>query len=391
MSSEVFILSAKRSAVGTFGGSLAQTPASALLQSIMEAAIAHSGIEASSIGLSVLGNVIHTSPEDPYLARKCAIGAGLPQTSTAIAVNRLCGSGLQAIIQTAMTIKCGDTETGLASGVEMMSRAPHIAPDMRFGRKMGDATFVDMLLGPLTDPFGHGHMGITAENVAKQFDISRESQDEFACESHKRAVNAIDKGYFKEQIIPFEANAGRKTILFDTDEHVRRDASFEQMSNLRPVFQKDGTVTAGNASGINDGAASLVLANEATAKTTTPIARIVSYGHAGLDPAIMGMGPVDASRQALQRAGLSIADIDMIESNEAFAAQACAVAKSLDFDPHKVNPNGGAIALGHPVGATGAIITTKLIHELKRTNGRYGLATMCIGGGQGVAMIIEAL
>ena len=391
MSSEVFILSAKRSAIGTFGGSLAQTSASALLQSIMQAAVNHSGIEAGSIGLSVLGNVVHTSPEDPYLARKCSIGAGLPQTSTAIAVNRLCGSGLQAIIQTAMTIKCGDTEAGLASGVEMMSRAPHIAPDMRFGRKMGDATFVDMLLGPLTDPFGHGHMGITAENVASQFGISRERQDEFACLSHKRAVNAIDKGYFKEQIIAVEARAGRKTITFDTDEHVRRDASFEQMSALRPVFQKEGTVTAGNASGINDGAASLVLANEKIAKTASPMARIVSYGHAGLDPAIMGMGPVDASRQALRRAGLSITDIDVIESNEAFAAQACAVAQSLDFDPQKVNPNGGAIALGHPVGATGAIITTKLIHELKRTNGRYGLATMCIGGGQGVAMIIEAL
>ena len=391
MSSEVFILSAKRSAIGTFGGSLAQTPASALLQSIMQASIAQSGVDASSIGLSVLGNVVHTSPEDPYLARKCAIGAGLPHTSTAIAVNRLCGSGLQAIIQTAMTIKCGDVEAGLASGVEMMSRAPHLAPDMRFGRKMGDATFVDMLLGPLTDPFGHGHMGITAENVANQFDISRERQDEFACESHKRAVNAIDKGYFKEQIIPFDAIAGRKTIRFDTDEHIRRDASFEQMSALRPVFQKEGTVTAGNASGINDGAASLVLANEDMAKSVTPMARIVSYGHAGLDPAIMGMGPVDASRQALHRAGLSVSDIDVIESNEAFAAQACAVAQSLDFDPQKVNPNGGAIARGHPVGATGAIITTKLIHELKRTNGRYGLATMCIGGGQGVAMIIEAL
>ena len=391
MSSEVFILSAKRSAIGTFGGSLAETPASALLQSIMKGSIEQSGLDAGSIGLSVLGNVVHTSPEDPYLSRKCSIEAGLPQTSTAIAVNRLCGSGLQAIIQTAMTIKCGDTKAGLASGVEMMSRAPHIAPDMRFGRKMGDATFVDMLLGPLTDPFGHGHMGITAENVAAQFDISREQQDEFACESHKRAVHAIDNGYFKDQIIAFDAKAGRKTISFDTDEHIRRDASFEQMSGLRPVFQKDGTVTAGNASGINDGAASLVLGNAEMAKTTTPLARIVSYGHAGLDPAIMGMGPVDASRQALDRAGLSITDIDVIESNEAFAAQACAVAKSLDFDPLKVNPNGGAIALGHPVGATGAIIATKLIYELKRTNGRYGLATMCIGGGQGVAVIIEAL
>ena len=391
MSSEVFILSAKRSAIGTFGGSLAQTPASALLQSIMKGSIEQSGLDAASIGLSVLGNVVHTSPEDPYLSRKCSIEAGLPQTSTAIAVNRLCGSGLQAIIQTAMTIKCGDTKAGLASGVEMMSRAPHIAPDMRFGRKMGDATFVDMLLGPLTDPFGHGHMGITAENVAAQFDISREQQDEFACESHKRAVHAIDNGYFKDQIIAFDAKAGRKTISFDTDEHIRRDASFEQMSGLRPVFQKDGTVTAGNASGINDGAASLVLGNEEMAKTTTPLARIVSYGHAGLDPAIMGMGPVGASRQALARAGLQISDIDVIESNEAFAAQACAVSQELGFDPEKVNPNGGAVALGHPVGATGAIITTKLIYELKRRGGRYGLATMCIGGGQGVAVVIEAL
>lgn len=388
---DVFILSARRSAIGTFGGSLANTSPRQLLSAVMAQAVSDSHIDANTIGLSVLGNVIHTSSEDPYLSRRCSIDAGLPEASTAIAVNRLCGSGLQAIIQSAMALQLGDSNAALASGVEMMSRSPHIAPDMRYGKKMGDSTFVDMLLAPLTDPFGHGHMGITAENVAARYGISRNTQDTFAVESHKRAADATKKGYFAEQIVPFEAKAGRKTILFDTDEHIRDDASLEGMANLRAVFQADGSVTAGNASGINDGAASLVLANETIAKTAIPLARIVSYGHAGLDPAIMGMGPVDASRQALSRAGLGVNDLDVIESNEAFAAQACAVAQELDFDPAKVNPNGGAIALGHPVGATGAIIMTKCIYELGRIKGRYGLVTMCIGGGQGVAVVIERL
>ena len=389
--SDVFILSAKRSAIGTFGGALSQTPASSLLTHIMHDAISESGLQGDQIQSSILGNVMHTSPEDPYLSRRCAIEAGLPQTSTALAVNRLCGSGLQAIIQTVMAIRLGDISAGLASGVEMMSRIPYGSPDMRFGKKMGEAPFVDMLLGPLTDPFGNGHMGITAENVAAKFHISRQMQDEMAVESHRRATAAIEQGYFKDQIVPVDAFHGRKTKRFDTDEHVRCDANLENMASLRSVFQKDGTVTAGNASGINDGAASLVLADEAMAKTATPLARIVSYGHSGVDPAIMGMGPVDASSQALQRAGLTISDIDIVESNEAFAAQACAVSQELGLDPAIVNPNGGAIALGHPIGATGAIITTKLIHELRRTKGRYGLATMCIGGGQGVALVIEAL
>ena len=389
--SDTFIFSAKRSAVGTFGGALSQTMPRALLGAVMKEAIADSGIDASHLSSSILGNVIHTQMEDPYLARACAIDAGLPSHSTAFAVNRLCGSGLQAIIQTMMAIKLGDITAGIASGVEVMSRAPHIAPQMRFGQKMGDATFVDMLLGPLTDPFGHGHMGITAENVATQFNISREQQDAMAVESHRRAVNAIDNGYFAGQIVPIEARAGRKTVLFDTDEHIRRDASTEQMAGLRAVFQKDGTVTAGNASGINDGAASLVLGGEAMAKDHTPVARIMSYGHSGVEPSIMGMGPVDASRQALSRAKLTISDIAIIESNEAFAAQACAVSQELGADPAIVNPNGGAIALGHPIGATGAIIATKLVHELHRTNKQYGLATMCIGGGQGVAIVIEKL
>ena len=389
--SDIFILSAKRSAIGTFGGSLAQTPAREVLTSVMRATIDASGVDSKSITSSILGNVIHTASDDPYLSRLCAIEAGLPHHSTAYGVNRLCGSGLQAIIATIMALKLGDISAGLASGVEMMSRSPHIAPDMRFGKKMGNATFVDMLLAPLTDPFGHGHMGITAENVAKQFDISREEQDEAAVISHQRAAYAVEAGYFTEQIVPIEAKAGRKTVTFAQDEHFRADASLDDMAKLRAVFQKEGTVTAGNASGINDGASALVLANENIAKDTTPIARIVSYGHAGLDPAIMGMGPVGASQQALERAGLRVNDLDVIESNEAFSAQACAVTKRLGLNPAIVNPNGGAIALGHPVGATGAIITTKLIHELKRTNGRYGLATMCIGGGQGVALIIEAL
>ena len=357
----------------------------------MQDAIAHSGIAADQITSAVLGNVIHTASRDPYLARLCAIEAGLPHHSTAYAVNRLCGSGLHAIIQTVIAGKMGDIEAGIASGVEIMSQAPHIAPDMRFGKKMGDSRFIDMLLAPLTDPFGHGHMGITAETVAKRFKISRERQDAFAVESHKRAKHATEKGYFNDQIVPLEVKAGRKMVSFTKDEHIREDASLEGMASLRAVFQKDGTVTAGNASGINDGAASLVIANETIAKTTTPLARIVSYGHSGVDPAIMGMGPVAASEQALSRAGLKASDLHVIESNEAFAAQACAVSQELGLDPDIVNPNGGAIALGHPVGATGAIITTKLVHELRRIKGRYGLATMCIGGGQGVALLIEAL
>lgn len=389
--SDVFIFSAKRSAIGTFGGSLAQTTARQILRDVFTAALKDKDISPEQLGTAIIGNVIHTAADDPYLARACAIDCGLPQSSTALAVNRLCGSGLQAIIQTAMAIKLGDVSSGIAGGVEMMSRAPHIAPDMRFGRKMGDATFTDMLLAPLTDPFGNGHMGITAENIATEFDISRERQDAFATESHRRATKAIESGYFKEQIVPIEAVAGRKTITFDQDEHVRATASYEDMAKLRAVFQKDGSVTAGNASGINDGASALVLGNEEMAKSIAPLARIVSYGHAGVAPEIMGMGPVSATKQALSRAGLSVKDLDVIESNEAFAAQACAVSQALDFDPSLVNPNGGAIALGHPVGATGAIITTKLIHELKRTNSRYGLATMCIGGGQGVSLVIEAL
>ena len=388
---DIFILSARRSAIGTFGGTLTNLKASDLLTHIMKQAIADSGIDPQTLGQSTLGNVIHTASQDPYLARLCAIEAGMSHHSTAIAVNRLCGSGMQAIIQTAMAIQLDDISAGIASGVEMMSQAPHIAPDMRFGKKMGNSTFVDMLLAPLTDPFGHGHMGITAENVAAKYGISREQQDQFAVESHRRATKAIESGYFTDQIVPIEVKMGRKMVQFDTDEHVRCDATLEGMAKLRPVFKEDGSVTAGNASGINDGAASLILANEDVAQHHKPLARLVSYGHAGLDPAIMGMGPVGASRQALTRAGLQISDIDLIESNEAFAAQACAVSQELGFDPEKVNPNGGAVALGHPVGATGAIITTKLIYELKRRGGRYGLATMCIGGGQGVAVVIEAL
>ena len=389
--SEVFIFSAKRSAVGTFGGALSQTSARDLLSYIMKDAIAESGIASDQLETSILGNVIHTAPEDPYLSRACAIEAGMGHHSTAIAVNRLCGSGLQAIIQTAMAIKLGDVKAGLASGVEMMSRAPHIAPQMRFGQKMGDTSFIDMLLGPLTDPFGHGHMGITAENIAERYEISRAQQDATAIESHRRAAHATDKGYFTSQIVPFDVRSGRKTVTFAQDEHMRRDVSVESLAGLRAVFLKDGTVTAGNASGINDGAASLVLGSEAMAKGAKPLARLVSYGHSGVDPAIMGMGPVDATIMALTRAGLHADELDVIESNEAFAAQACAVTKSLGLNPEIVNPNGGAIALGHPVGATGAIMTVKLIHELRRIKGRYGLATMCIGGGQGVALILEAL
>ena len=393
MSSEqpIYIVSAQRSAIGTFGGTLKNTSAAEILTPIMQDAIAKSGVSADVIDTTVLGNVIHTTAIDPYLARKCSVDAGISHNATAYAINRLCGSSLQAIINVVMAIRLGDSEIGLAAGVEHMSGAPHILPDLRFGNKMGNSTTTDMLLAPLTDPFGHGHMGITAENVAKKFNISRDEMDEFAAESHRRAAMATDTGYFTAQITPLTLKVRRKDVVFATDEHFRRDIDANQFADLRPAFDAQGIVTAGNSSGINDGAAALVLACEDAMKTAgaQPLARIVAYGHSGVDPAIMGIGPVAASQQALARAGLSIDDLDVVESNEAFAAQACAVNHELGLDPAKVNPNGGAIALGHPIGATGAIIATKLVHELQRINGRYGLATMCIGGGQGVALIIE--
>ena len=389
--SDVFLVSAARTAIGSFGGSLKDQKPGELAAHVAKAAIERAGIESTQIGNAVLGNVIHCEPRDAYAARIAAIGAGVSQESPAHTVNRLCGSGLQAILTAAQSIMLGDCEIALGMGAEIMSRAPYFLPAARWGQKMGDAAMLDGLTGALTDPFQAIHMGVTAENVAARYGISREDQDVLAFESQKRAAHAIAQGYFKDQIEPVEVMVRRKPVPFDTDEFVRADAAAEDFGKLKPVFQKDGTVTAGNASGINDGAAAVVLASGAAvqAQGLKPMARLVAYGHAGVDPAYMGIGPVPATRIALERAGLRIADLDVIESNEAFAAQACAVAKELDFDPAKVNPNGSGISLGHPVGATGAIITTKLVHELHRTEGRYGLVTMCIGGGQGIAALWE--
>lgn len=388
---DVFLLSAARTAIGSFGGSLKDQRPGELAAHVAKAAIERAGVDAAEIGNVVLGNVVHCEPRDAYAARIAAIGAGVPQECPALTVNRLCGSGLQAIISAAQSIMLGDCEIAIGAGAEVMSRAPYFLPAARWGQKMGDAVAQDGLIGALTDPFQAIHMGVTAENVAARYGISREEQDALAFVSQKRAANAMAQGYFKDQIVPVDVLVRRKLVPFNTDEFVRADAAVDDFGKLKPVFQKEGTVTAGNASGINDGASAVVLASAAavSASGLKPLARLVSYGHAGVDPAYMGIGPVPATRRALEKAGLTIADLDVIESNEAFAAQACAVSKELGFDPAKVNPNGSGISLGHPIGATGAIITTKLVHELRRVGARYGLATMCIGGGQGIAAIWE--
>jgi acetyl-CoA C-acetyltransferase len=389
----VVVLGAVRTAIGGFGGSLKDIPPTELGATAIREAVSRAGIEGGDIGHVVMGNVIHTEPKDMYLSRVAAMNAGIPMETPALTLNRLCGSGLQAIVTATQHIMLGDCESAVGGGAESMSRSPMTMPAARWGQKMGDSKVIDVMVGALSDPFGNGHMGITAENLAERYQITREAQDEFALESHKRAANAVKAGYFKDQIVPVEVKVKRDTIAFDTDEHIRMDATIEDMARLRAVFKKDGTVTAGNASGINDAASALVLMNAEAAdkKGLKPMARIVAYGHAGVAPEIMGIGPVNATRNALEKAGLSIEDIDVIESNEAFAAQACAVARDLGFDPAKTNPNGGAIALGHPIGASGSIIFTKMIYELKRTGGKYGLATMCIGGGQGIAVIAENL
>ncbi|WP_176594190.1 beta-ketothiolase BktB [Sphingobium sp. EM0848] len=390
----VYIVSAVRTAIGTFGGSLSGFRPAELGGLVAAEAIRRSGLEAGAIGHSIFGQVIPTEPADAYVARVAAMHAGVPENAPALTVNRLCGSGLQAIVSAAQGLMLGDYEAALAGGTEVMSRAAFFAPAVRWGQKMGDCALVDGLNGALTDPFDKVLMGITAENVANRYGISREEQDALALTSQQRAAAAIAEGRFREQILPIELMVKRKPALFDIDEHVRHDASPESLASLKPIFRKEkGTVTAGNASGINDGAAALILASEAMVKRKglTPLARLVSYGHAGVPPSLMGIGPVPASRIALKRAGLKTKDIDVIEANEAFAAQACAVARELDLDPARVNPNGSGISLGHPVGATGAIIAAKLIHELHRSGGRHGLATMCIGGGQGIAAIFERL
>ena len=389
---DIFILAAKRSAIGSYGGSLKDTAPIDLAIPVAQAAIEQSGLPATAIDHAVYGHVMHTEPRDMYSPRCISIGAGLADTVPAFQVNRLCGSGLQAIVSGIQLIQLGDAAAVLAGGVEVMSRGPYILPAQRWGARMGDSGVIDMMLGALHDPFGIGHMGITAENVAQDYDISRASMDEFAAESQARASAAQSAGYFKDQIVPLTLKKGRKDFKFDNDEFIRGETTVESLANLRPAFAKDGLVTAGNSSGINDGTASIVLADSdsITKHNAVPLARIVSYGYGGVPSRIMGMGPVPASKMALERAGLTTDDLAVVESNEAFAAQACAVSNQLGLDSSIVNPNGGAIALGHPVGATGAIIMTKLVHELRRRSERYGMATMCIGGGQGISVIIDA-
>lgn len=390
--SDIVILGGARTAIGTFGGSLAATPPIELGRIAAEAALERSGVAGDQIGHVAFGHVINTEPRDMYLSRVAAMGAGVPETVPAMNVNRLCGSGAQAIVSIVQALRLGDADFGLAGGAECMSRSPFILPQARWGQKMGDAGAQDMMLGALNCPFGTGHMGVTAENVAQEHEISRDAQDAFALESQTRAAAAIAEGRFREQIVPVEIKIRRDTIAFDTDEHPKATTA-EALSSLRPVFRKEGTVTAGNASGINDGAAALVMARREAAEQAglSPWARIVGYAHAGVRPEVMGLGPVPAVEALLERTGLSAADFDVIESNEAFAAQALAVNKGLGLDPARVNPNGGAIALGHPVGATGAIITIKALYELRRVGGRFALVTMCIGGGQGIALAIERL
>jgi len=391
---EVVITSAVRTAVGGFGGSLKDVAPSQLGATVVREAVRRAGLGNDEVGHVALGHVINTEPRDMYIARVAALEAGLAQETPAFTVNRLCGSGLQAIVSAAQIIMLGDAEVAVAGGAESMSRAPYIAPAHRFGARMGDSVMQDMMTGALSDPFDRSHMGVTAENVAARFGVDREAQDALALTSHRRAAHAIDSGYFREQIVPVVIKSRKGEISFDVDEHVRRDITAEGLAGLRPVFQKEnGTVTAGNASGINDGAAALTMmsAKVAAARGVKPLARLVAYAHAGVDPKIMGIGPVPASKAALARAGLTVADIDVIEANEAFAAQACAVSRELGFDPARVNPNGSGIALGHPVGATGAIITVKALYELQRIQGRYALVTMCIGGGQGIAAVFERI
>ncbi len=389
----VVILDGVRTAIGSFGGSLKAFAPTELGALVAAEAIKRAGIAPEKIDQSFFGHVIHTDTRDAYISRVVAVNAGVPITSPALTVNRLCGSGLQAIVSGAQAIRDGDATTALCGGVEVMSRAPHATQDMRWGKRLGNPEFNDMLLGALSDPFGHGHMGITGENIAKEYDISREAQDAFSLESHQRAERAQKEGRFDTQILPVESVKRGKTTVFDKDEHIRYGAVAGDFNNLRPAFCKDGTVTAGNASGINDAAAAIVIMDGAKAKEQglKPRAKIMGYALGGVAPEIMGAGPIPAVKRLLAKTGLTVSDLDVIESNEAFASQVCSVTKALGLDPAKVNPNGGAVALGHPVGATGVILIVKLMAELERIDGRYGLATMCIGGGQGIAIAIERI
>ncbi|WP_075790728.1 beta-ketothiolase BktB [Massilia putida] len=393
MQREVVIVSGVRTAIGAFGGSLKDFPPTELASRVTREALERAGVHGDDVGNVVFGNVIHTEPADMYLARVAAVRAGISHAAPALTVNRLCGSGLQALVSAAQSILLGDAAIAVAGGAENMSRAPHATNALRWGTRMGDVSFVDMMTGALTDPFDQVHMGITAENVAQRYGIAREAQDALALESHRRAAHATSAGHFKEQILPIAVKSRKGEVLFDTDEHIRPETTLEGLASMRTAFKKNGTVTAGNASGLNDGAAALVLMERGVAEQrgVKPLARLVAYAHAGVDPKYMGIGPIPASRLALQRAGLTVADIDVAEANEAFAAQACAVTAGLELDPAKVNPNGSGIGLGHPIGATGAIITVKALYELQRTGGRYALVTMCIGGGQGIAAIFERI
>jgi acetyl-CoA C-acetyltransferase len=389
---EVLVMAACRTAVGDFGGGLKDVPPCDLGAAVVREVLRRGEVEGADVGHVVFGHVINTEPRDMYLSRVAALNAGLPQETPAFNVNRLCGSGLQAIVSAAQAIRLGDAGIAIGAGAESMSRAPYIAPAQRWGARMGDSVLLDMMTGALSDPFGKMHMGVTAENVARKYDVSRADQDALALASHQRAEAAIVAGRFKEQIVPIVQKTRKGEVVFDEDEHVRKGATAENFAALRPVFAKEnGTVTAGNASGLNDGAAAVLLmsASRAKASNAMPMARLVAYAHAGVDPEYMGIGPVPATRMALQKAGLSLDQLDVIEANEAFAAQACAVSKELGLDPAKVNPNGSGIGLGHPIGATGAIITVKALYELQRVRGRYALVTMCIGGGQGIAAIFE--
>ena len=390
---EVVVVAGARTAIGDYGMSLKEVPATKLGATAIKEAVARARVDPASVGHVVMGSVIHGEARDMYLSRVAAIDAGMPVGTPCLTVNRLCGSGLQAIVSAAQHILLGDCDTAVAGGAESMSRAAYFLPSGRWGQRMGDAAVVDAMSAALHDPFGHGHMGVTAENIAAKYGFTREQQDEFSIASHKKAAAAIEAGYFKSQIVPMELKTRKGVEQFVTDEHVRKDANMADLGRLKTVFKKDGTVTAGNASGINDAGAAIVLTSSAFAEKNNlkPMARLVAYAHAGVEPQVMGLGPIPAVKRVFEKSGLKPADMDVVESNEAFAVQAMAVTKDLGLDPAKVNPNGGAVALGHPIGATGAILTVKALYELERTKKRYALVTMCIGGGQGIAAIFERI